>query len=87
MRTREQKRQEALEAQISTERAEQRKWQAALQDAEQLEVEALSAEQEAIDAQRKAQRLALEARTAVHEHAHRIDELLVMLPFQRGAND
>lgn len=68
-------------------RAAQRAYQSELQNAEQLEVEALAAEQTAKDAQTKALRLADEARTAIRHYAEEIDQLIVewrqLLPEQR----
>lgn len=67
---------EEVESQIAALRAAQRAFQADLQDAEQLEVEALAAEQQARDAQQKAHDLAGEARDAIREYAGEIDQLI-----------
>lgn len=68
-------------------RAAQLACQRDLQDAEQLEVQALADEQAALDCQRRAQATIAETRRIVHEYAEEIDRLVsewrALVPEQR----
>lgn len=76
-----------IEQRILLLRTAQRAYQDEVRNAEELEIAAMAAEQQAIAAQATARRLAVEARQAVRDHAEEIDRLVgewtALVPEQR----